>query len=88
MRTNRSALLFGLACLGAIVCATPSRALAQGANSYCLTGGGGELGRCGFPTFEECRAYSSGFGVCVASERPSWASTGAAAAPAPAKRRR
>jgi hypothetical protein len=49
-----------------------SSAHAQNARSWCLTGGGGELGRCGFPTFEACRLDGAGFGTCIASERPAW----------------
>ena len=60
------------------------------ARSYCLTGGGGELGRCGYPTFEACRLDGAGYGTCIASERPAWGEPAATTTTAPAvtKRRR
>ena len=75
---------------GLLSAAVLSSADAQTARSYCLTGGGGELGRCGYPTFEACRIDGAGYGTCIASERPAWgAATGTATTAAvPTKRRR
>lgn len=77
----------GLAMAGVLLA---SPASAQTARSYCLTGGGGELGRCGYPTFESCRLDGAGYGTCIASERPAWGEPAATATTAPAatKRRR
>jgi hypothetical protein len=80
-----------IAVAGMASMAAQSSASAQNARSYCLTGGGGELGRCGYPTFEACRLDGAGYGTCIASERPAWgapASTAATTAPTAAKRRR
>ena len=75
---------------GVLIGAALTDARAQTARSWCLTGGGGELGRCGYPTFEACRLDGAGYGTCIASERPAWgqpAST-VTAAPTATKRRR
>jgi hypothetical protein len=87
-RAYCSTIWIALASIGALVGSAPSAARAQTAPSYCLTGGGDEIGRCGFPTFEECRAYSSGFGICVASDRPAWTTPTAGLSTAQPKRRR
>ena len=77
-----------LAMAGMLLAAQASPASAQTARSYCLTGGGGELGRCGYPTFEACRLDGAGYGTCIASERPAWGEPTATAAPKATKRRR
>jgi hypothetical protein len=64
----------------ALTSAAASSASAQTARSYCLTGGGGELGRCGYPTFEACRIDGAGYGTCIASERPAWGQAAGTAA--------
>jgi hypothetical protein len=73
----------GLAVAGMLLAASASPASAQTARSYCLTGGGGELGRCGYPTFEACRLDGAGYGTCIASERPAWDEPAATATAAP-----
>jgi hypothetical protein len=78
-----------LALTGLLSAAALWSASAQTARSYCLTGGGGELGRCGYPTFEACRVDGAGYGTCIASERPAWGeAAGAAGAPTQSKRKR
>jgi hypothetical protein len=79
-----------LALTGMLSVAALSPVQAQTVRSYCLTGGGGELGRCGYPTFEACRLDGAGFGTCIASERPAWgdAAGSEATVPTGAKRRR
>jgi hypothetical protein len=86
-RTKIAMISMALALIGALA-GSATTARAQTAPSYCLTGGGDEIGRCGFPTFEECRAYSSGFGICVASDRPAWTTPAAGLSTAQPKRRR
>jgi hypothetical protein len=78
-------LTMTLALAGLLSVAALSSASAQTTRSYCLTGAGGELGLCGYPTFEACRVDSAGYGTCAASERPAW---GEAVAPTRAKRKR
>jgi len=85
-RINSLTMSTVLTLAGTLSLATPYPASAQ-ARSYCLTGGGGELGRCGYPTFEACRVDGAGYGTCIASERPAWGEP-VAAAPTAAKRRR
>jgi hypothetical protein len=86
-RSDSLNVSIGLAMAGMLLA---SPACAQTARSYCLTGGGGELGRCGYPTFEACRLDGAGYGTCIASERPAWGEPAATATAASAatKRRR
>jgi hypothetical protein len=80
-------LTTALAFAGLLSVAVLSPASAQTTRSYCLTGAGGELGLCGYPTFEACRIDSAGYGTCAASEQPAWGEA-TTKAPAQAKRKR
>ena len=68
----RSKIIVGLVLAGAsgLSIPAPTAAQAQGAQSYCLMGGGGVIGRCGFATFEQCREAGAGFGICNPSAAP------------------
>jgi hypothetical protein len=65
-------VLIGLSVLATLGCSTNAVAQtfpASPAQSYCLTGGGGLMNRCGFATFEQYKEYSANYGVCNESPR-------------------